>query len=235
MKKSHAELKEEKIEMKLPVPVATTDESRLADAIRALSNTAVRHVTTSSSGSAESMKFDATILGVLKSSFRGPTTYKFRCNKTNYTSSGSSAYQVNIAADLTQYSEGSVLTALFDECKIVRSRLDMALLNTGAFAVMVGCAFYLDTSTPTLTLVGRLPGARPFNCASTTPHLGTLQQTFKGRLWGLTDDEGVGSDKIVSGCNCMWKIAHMDPGGIVSSTKYIGYSLTSIISLRNRG
>lgn len=186
------------------------------------------------------VQFDSSALALARSML-GNSVYKFRCSRAASITSGSSTISVNLSNDLSSMSEGTCLIALFDECRLLKSRIHLASAvyqsNTigavfGVFGALVGFYPSVDTVTPTASAVARLPGCLLFPSNASIP-IGITSPTLRSRNWGFTVDEGVSAPRIVSGMNSQWKITAAG-GTPTSSTQYFGYITMNLVEFRSR-
>lgn len=164
---------------------------------------------------------------------------KFRTSRSSTVNSGTGTLQVVLSTDLASQSEGAALTALFDECKLLSTELQILGNAAGAPAIMVVVGFepIVSTTTPTTALVARLPGSIVISSSNFDGKAKTVRYVvLTPRNWGLTSDEGVSTPRIASGMNGNWSFASMNtfttPG---NSYPYFGYHLRVDAMFRNRG
>jgi hypothetical protein len=189
----------------------------------------------------ESVSFNSEILAILRASFRSDQEYLFRLSRVSVLTSGATSLQVNVATDLTQFNEGTALAALFDECKLVKTKWQLRLNNTtGQFPFVMGYEPIVNTVTPTSTNLIRLPVSEIYSTfavdsASTSYHL-TYKAPMSLTLWGLVSDEGVSAPRIRSGLNGTFSIANVTGGAVPTASQvYFAYSLLTLAKFRKRG
>jgi len=201
-------------------------------AVDALLNT--RKLTSESKESL--ISFDDKVLLALRSMFSSQKTYDFRLSRISSIINGTGILAVNIATDLTVFAEGTALNALFDEVKLIETRLRLvALGHTTNFSLMVGYEPVVNTSTPTPTNLGRLP------CSELTTTFMTQKVTSQLRyraptyaIYGLCSDEGVSIPRICSGLNGTFSVCNV--GGTPTTSEIdFNYQLLTIGRFRKRG
>jgi hypothetical protein len=167
----------------------------------------------------------------------GTAKYPFRLVRVSTMTTGSAALNVFISTALSNYLEGSVLTALFDECKLARTRIELipapTITGSTAFDYYVGFRNQQDLVAPTMAAVARLPGSDYHICypgpvpQPATFNVGT--DLLKQRPWGLTalDLASTSTSAITAGCLGQFEIAN---GGftVPSSTLALGYRIISV-------
>jgi len=238
--------KEERKESRIPIPPTVPvggDPLELALGIVGASRGPARTITGPDGYEILSPgAFDASTVASMRS-FLGPREYSFRLSRISTITSGTGVLAVNIATDLTVYAEGSALAALFDECKLVRTRLRLAynsFVSYQSFPFMIGYERTVLTTTPTSTAVARLPDSKLcyYGPSPTLPNGDTwdLSVSGHGRPYGMTVDEGISSPRLVSGLNGTFKVVNVTGTATpVSSSVHFAYTLTTIAKFRSRG
>lgn len=208
-------------------------EDRVFHAIQSLMNT--RKVAEASA----TPQFDPSVLMTLRGMFNSDQKYQFRMSKVSTLTNGTAVLQVNVATDLTVYQEGAALAALFDECRLVRTRWELVLLtHTTQFGFMIAYEPIVTTVAPTAVILTRLPHSKicttVFGKTVETASY-DLEYGAHKPLWGMTIDEGVSAPRLRSGLNGTFRIAHI-PATITPTTSEINfnYRLITIAELRSR-
>jgi hypothetical protein len=182
--------------------------------------------------------FDPTVLTVLRGTFMIDRPYSARLSKCSFLTNGTGLLQVNVATDLTVYAEGAAFLALFDECKLARTRWVLAAnAHTTQFPYVIGYEPVVSTSTPTSTNLSRLPCSAICTTFAATLTNGKLTYTAPPEsLWGLTAAEGLSSPLIRSGLNGTFSIANVT-GCTAPTTAEVSfaYQLITIAHFRRRG
>ena len=171
-------------------------------------------------------------------SILGPSKYRFRLTRTSTLTSGAGTMSIPVSTNLTQYSEGAALAALFEECRMVSGILELQQATVGGlsgFSEMLGYFPGEDSSTPTLGVVQRCRYVTTFGTGNYVVYGydNRLRWKTEGRQWGATADEGVSSPRIVSGFNGAWKYVVL--AGTPSNTStYFGTFARVIGEFRSR-
>jgi len=181
----------------------------------ALLNTAKTTIVSDSKEKKQSLSFDPALIAVFKPMFSSERKYRFRLTyHGNITTSGSATLALVIPTSLNNYSEGTVLTALFDFVKMTHTSLSLALCNapgSNQFAFAMGFENTIVTGTPTFASVVRLPNS----ILATTIFPDTRSMALKLRAvkreFGLTSDEGVSAPRTFQGMAGTYLI--VDSGG----------------------
>ncbi len=191
-------------ESKEPIPAPLTPVPALSDMIGLLTVTK-KEMKCPDTGEVV-VKFDAPTLSMFQA-LLGPRKYEFILSRVASISSGTGSLSIATSTDLTQYSEGSALQALFAECKLVRGESTIVSAGVGgqpSFSMMYGFDPTPGSAgtTPTGTSIGRLRDALLLSTNMLSgPMAPRLIWTCPGRIWGSTVAEGTGSssDLIVRG------------------------------------
>jgi len=183
-------------------------------------------------------QYDPKVLTTLRSALAGRSMYKFRVSRLGSVTSGSGTFAVPIQTDLTQYSEGSTLQLLFDECRLDETMFkhvtyDPSTTAANRFGFVVGFENSINTTTPTAPFVARLPQSKLYHTFDTTGKEHITHGYVAKRPWGDSAQEGSLSKTILSGGDGNWSLA-VFVGTPQSSTVYLGYAITSVFSLRSR-
>jgi hypothetical protein len=205
----------------------------VTDAVASLQNT--RILKTSSDSKSPLVEYDMKVVGVLRGLMRD-RPYTSRLSRVSTITSGTGVLALNIATDLTTYSEGAALTALFDEVRLVSSHFRAVLNNDGGqqFSFMLGYDATVVTGAPTPAIIARLPVSKIFSTFNRLTDA-AYELNFHGPkpLWGLTIQEGQSTDpQIRNGMDGTWQIA----AETVPATAivYFAYTLTAIAQFRLR-
>ncbi len=180
--------------------------------------------------------FDPSVIASMRGML-GSKTYDFQISRTSTIVSGTGTCTIATSLDLTQFSEGSALIALFDECKLVRGRLDLSLCSIGGgtnnFAWICGIFPSITSALASASAVARLDYCMLTSTAANTVPQSVLKYKFPNRVWGYTVDEGVSSPRIISGCNHTL-VGYVAGGTPSNTTTYFAYLIKEHIRLRSR-
>ncbi len=183
-------------------------------------------------------KFNQDIVAAMKGVL-GTKTYRFALSRASTLTSGTGTMTINTSTNLTQFSEGGALLALFDECRMIEGACWFSPASVGGgnvnFAEYACWYPSEDSTTPTISQVTRVPNSVIF----ATTYVGTRDSGFlkwkvpQPRAWGLVTDEGVSSPRIVSGFNGTMKL--IVAGGTPSnSAVYFAYLMKVVGDFRAR-
>lgn len=212
-----------------------TSESLLRQSISALQNTAV-YSESADGKSAPVRTYDTTLIGVLRGML-GPSKYRFRLSLIGGITSGTATIATNIPTALSQYAEYSAMTALFDECKMHKVTMQLALNDVSSqITVVLGFEPVVTTVTPTGAIVARLPGAELFSTYDPqSMPMRPVSHVAKGRVYGLTLDEGVSAPRICSGLNGTYRICQTSSSkAVTNSLTYFVFNMVCIADFRSR-
>jgi len=240
--------KEAKTERTTPGPIVLSTHAKIPPpspalckvsfAVDALRNTMLTCVSETGTVS----KFDTSVVTAMRSML-GSKVYKFRVSRVSTLTSGTGTLAISTSTNLTQYSEGTALAALFDECRMDHGELTLQPATIGGgnanFAWVIGfLPSELGGSTVASTDIGRLDyiyftatNHYPYTSPSSTG--GALRWKCPGRNWGFTGDEGVSNPRIISGFNGTW-LGNVVAGTPSNSVMYFGYIARVIGSFRNK-
>jgi hypothetical protein len=198
-----------------------------------------RVVTTSESkGDVKSrVTYPPDFLAAARSVLRGTQLYQFRMSRTGTLTSGSSTIALTISTDLSQYNEGSALTALFEECRLWSTQIQIiSQVSSTATQFQYILAFnpIYTTATPMFAECGRLPGSILRSTNDTTGMSHTQHGHVGPRIYGLTSDEGTAPVVVNSGGNGTWQLVNTTAVNPASSITYFSYNIISVMKLRNR-
>jgi hypothetical protein len=181
--------------------------------------------------------FPPDFLAAARSVLRGSRVYQFRMSRTGTLTSGTGTIALTISTDLSQYNEGTALTQLFEECKLVSSQMQLtSQVSSTATPFQYILAFnpvYFN-GTPGFAECGRLPGSR-LRTTNDTTGVSHMQFGHVGpRIYGLTADEGTAPVVVNSGGNGTWQLVNSTAATPASSVTYFSYMIVSTMTLRNR-
>jgi hypothetical protein len=181
------------------------------------------------------LRFDPGVVTAMRL-LMGDKTYSFVTSQAGTISSGTSVLAVNTAIDLSQTNEGSVLTALFQECRLSVGSFKLMNAMTGgelSFAYLVGYEHAITTATPTAASVARLDYCDIWSVGSTQPRFNELRYKPRaGRLWGQTSDEGTAAADVIKGCDGTIRMYALTAPS--SSITYFGYLVKQRVKFRSR-
>jgi hypothetical protein len=205
----------------------------IRSSIDALRNT---RLISSSDSKEPAILFDPVVLGVFRSLFSVARQYSFRLSRISSLINGTAILSVNIATDLTTFSEGAALSALFDEVKLVETQWTLvSVAHTTQFSFISGYEPVVNTSTPTPTNIGRLPLSELSTTFCTNKVLTRLRyRAPSDALFGLVSDEGVASPRICSGLNGTFSICNVSGTPTTAETDF-SYQLLTVGRFRKRG
>jgi hypothetical protein len=184
-------------------------------------------------------QFDSSVLATLRSML-GSATYDFRVSYAGTVTSGTGTIASHYSTDLSQFQEGSALTALFDECKLLKgevSNLNGQLGGLNGFCYLLGWAPSITATTPTVAIVVRYDHVELFSTSSAVT--GKAQKLSyrprSGRVWGLTTVEGVVPTTDAPVCGCAGTLQWIQLAGTPSSSDvYFGFFVRQLVMLRAR-
>jgi hypothetical protein len=198
-----------------------------------------RVVTTAESkaGVSSRITFPPEFLAAARSVLRGSRVYRFRMSRTGTLTSGSGIIALTISTDLSQYNEGAALTALFEECQLRSTEMQLvsqvSSTATPFHYILAFNPIYFN-GTPGLAESGRLPGSMILTTNDTTGRSHTHIGHVGPRIYGLTTDEGTAPVVVNSGGNGTWQLVNTTAATPASSVTYFSYQIVSVMSLRNR-
>jgi len=171
--------------------------------------------------------------------FSSDATYTFRLSKAGLLTNGSSVINVNIATDLTVFSEGAALAALFDEVKLVKTRFEIhPSAHLTQFAYVIGYEPVVSTVTPSASALLRLPCSQMSATFVTVRPQAVLEYVApRSSIYGLVTDEGVATPRVRSGLNGTFSFSWV-PGQTNAPTTgetVAAYALMTIAHFRKRG
>lgn len=220
-----------------PTPKRSPDVT-LLDVVHGLMNS--RTLRVSETGDVKET-FPKELVTMGQSLFPAGKTYDFEIHAAaNIASSGAGA--INGAIDwnpgVSSFSEWNALSALFNECKLVRSQLDItSAFGPASTAIVVQVMLAPNPNASTTggyTPVQRLAESEPFHCVWVSKNgTGLLTRKFelpKGRLYAVTSSPAIASPP--SGLWGVWSFASNIAGTV--STNYFFYAMKNVVRFRNR-
>jgi hypothetical protein len=231
-----------------PLPVSTTHRLSIPQvlavcpiqtALLALHNNSTKVVSETKTGSITSIVFNQEVLTTLRGLFPSTKRYRFQIHANNtYSSSSGGVVQIANAASPTvsTYSEWAALSALFDECKLVSSRMGITSSGLLTKPIPLWCAFDHVTSTGSGVGFGnvqRLAGSRAVQSNSMDRGSARHVQSVRiasSRLYATTAIPTSTSADI--GMNGQWDISGQD--STVISTVVFYFDVENVVSFRNR-
>jgi hypothetical protein len=144
------------------------------------------------------------MLAVARSVFRPGKIYRFKLNRTaTLTASGAGILLVATGVTISGFIESSAIQALFDECRLVRTRIQYGfLVQTSQGAGMPTSSTFCSSfdpsnisTAPTFSVASQIPGAK-YTMTSTTIPFRNSFDVRGGRVWSLTSASGSGTDPI---------------------------------------
>jgi hypothetical protein len=220
-------------------PTSSVSDHRVLMAVAALKNNSTTLISECKTGSVKTISFNADVLATLRSLFPSDKTYRFQIHANNtYSSSVGGVVQIGFAANpgVTTFSEWTALAALFDECKLQRSKL--GITSSGLLTKPIPLWIAFDHITTTGSGVGfgnvqRLAGSSAVQ--SNNMNGGSARHTQSAsvspsRAFGPTSIPI--STSVDVGLNGQWDISGQDSTAV--STVVFYADMMNVVVFRNR-
>jgi hypothetical protein len=223
----------------LPLPQHLSIE-RVELALSVLANN--RKVVDSKSPAGLSVEYETTALSAARGLFSGGQVYHFRGTLTGLLTTPGSAVAglYAIGNNLAAFNEGTSLAALFDECRVRRTRLQTAVSGIGdsqELACVVGynTVGRASTDVPTTAAsVARLEGSLLWTCKSGAGGAkGRVDFKSRARSFPFCDTGAQYTLSPPSGTIGCWWISTLTTTPTVS-IRFANYMLEADIELRSR-
>lgn len=143
------------------------------------------------------------LLKIMKSVYSPGKTYRFRLSRSaGLTSSGTGTLQLITAVLPSNFEEYTPLSGLFEECRLISTRIQYAFTSNGTTPTLVAFASCFDPSAtastvPTWTNAIQFPGAKITNIQNSAPVI--FKNSFRatrGRAWSLVTTTDSGTDPV---------------------------------------
>jgi hypothetical protein len=153
------------------------------------------------------------VLKTLKASVFTPgKTYRFRLSRSaGLTSSGTGTLQLATAVLPSNFEEYTPLSGLFEECRLISTRIKYAFLSNGTTPVNVTFASCFDPSgtsstVPSFTNTIQFPGCKICPLTQTVPTGLTNSWKQRGvpRSWSLVTTTDSGTDPVGGALGCWY-------------------------------
>jgi len=191
----------------------------------------------------DELKFDPEVLKTWRGILSGrKDTMMFRLVRTGTLTTGAASFNVFVSTALSNYAEGAALTALFDECKMISSQMEIIVENTitgtTAFTFAVGFQNRQDLIAPSYTQVNRLPQSRLRIAYPGVMNIDHLEfratNVLRDRVWGLTvaDLASTSTSLLSSGCLGQYVVSASGATTVPTSTLAFTYRIITIAKLR---
>jgi hypothetical protein len=175
------------------------------------------------------LKLDSAALRTIaRAVFKPGKTYRMRLTRNAVvTTSGGGALQIATNVLPSNFIEYSAVSALFQECKLMATRITYAMYSYGATpTTVIGICLSFDpsnySSAPTFTYAVQQPGARLFNTfAGGAPRLVNSWKGDGKRPWSLVTASGTGTDPT-GGVVGTW---YSSLSGATTASQNVGYYL----------
>lgn len=183
-------------------------------------------------------EYDLSVISLLKGLFRGSAVFEARLSfQSALVTNGAGTMLSNLGTNLNNYNQGSTWGLLFEEVRIKRTKLHIAMLQPNTAAVAVPQVYYVgynpsDDASTTISpvLTTRLGGTKQIPSGSLSPH------TFVGRptpprSFASSVTTGHSPLPVIDGCLGAWWIASAANGTVTFT--YGHYYVESILEFRN--
>lgn len=223
--------------------ISQSIDPTLSDAVRALQNNARTIVETKGCGTSVHTHFPTELLTAMRGLFPSSRCYDFEIHgSATLATIGGGVFNTNVGWNpaSTTFAEWTALAALFDEVKLVSSRLDLTSAfgpTSSAIIFQVAVAPDFDGSaggTPSFTAVQRLAESEYIHCYNLgRGGPGRFRKTtiIRDRPFALTSTPG-GASGTPSGCIGDWALASNIVG--TASINYLFAIIKNVVRLRNR-
>jgi len=233
MSKATKPIKEFKKSDAKSIPKFPVTTDHIAGAISALENSRseIKTMTGTTLG-----PVNTELLTTMKAVFAGNTKYRCRLAGTFIpTSSGVGVMSITMTTNLNNTNGGTTFALLFDEVRLVRSRLKWKAFssNPAVSAGLVICFVPSDdgTAVPTTTLVSRIPGVKLTSTADING-VKVISHGLVGRHYASTAGVGHSSLPVIDGCLGSYWLANMSTVG--NNATYGVVLVESIYEFRNQ-
>jgi len=218
-------------------PMMAPTEDAILTACSALNNNALRITETKGSDSCVKVSYPPELLKGLRGLFPAGRSYSFQVHASQTLGTdgaGSAKGAVEWSPAISSYAEWTALAALFDECKIRSSRLDISTALGPASAVLIPqWAFapeFGPVSASSYVGVQRLAESRFLNpiCAWKVV---VMRARVPPRDWATTVAP-VGATGLIAGMLGRWTYANDSPG--TNSLTYMRIAMSNVVVFRMR-
>jgi hypothetical protein len=220
-------------------PTRLVSDDRVLMAISALNNNSTVLVSECKNGSTKTISYNADVLATLRGMFPSDKTYLFQIHTTGtLISSGAGVVATAYSASpsVATYSEWAALAALFDECKLVKSKLGVTSSALLTKAIPLWIAFDRVNSSSAAPGFGNVQRLAQSKCIQSNAMNGGsarhMQSISISPLRVYAPTSAPSSSVVDLGCNGQWDIVGQDSTAISTIAAYI--DIENVVRFRNR-
>jgi hypothetical protein len=179
---------------------------------------------------------EPSLIKTIRSFYRPGATYEFKMNKAStITTSAAGALQLASVVYPSTMSEYSPLSAIFDECRLLSTRISWSGFSNGTSPLPVPMAVSFDPSNvstaPTYGLAISIPGVKVCNIFQTAGFMkNSWKKVGEKRPWSLISASGTGTDPV-GGVIGTWYFS--TAANTTFSVPAITYNTEAIYEFRN--